>query len=278
MRRPVDGARMAEGAAVSAFDTGCCSRCGKRTLVGPLHGEKGGAITCIPCGIEVHAEIRRSQRREKLRNRLFQAELNSLKRKDEEMFAAEDELSLELLQDTLRLVHPDRHPPEREEMARRVMQELLALKPFVLPKAKPRDVSPIVAPRANCPSVTRPATTELLARYHYPCEVCKHTVPTNYCGICRDRFDRIQAADAERWEERRARANARQRERRARRKSWRRPATCASCGAEFTGRRKDARYCSPACRQRAHRHAVTDTKRTSAGKLLSRNGTSEAAA
>ena len=29
--------------------------------------------------------------------------------------------------------------------------------------------------------------------------------------------------------------------------------TCQSCGREFTSRRRDAAYCSCACRQRAHR-------------------------
>jgi len=29
---------------------------------------------------------------------------------------------------------------------------------------------------------------------------------------------------------------------------------CETCGREFTARRNDARYCSPACRQNAYRH------------------------
>ena len=29
---------------------------------------------------------------------------------------------------------------------------------------------------------------------------------------------------------------------------------CETCGREFTARRNDARYCSPACRQKAYRH------------------------
>ena len=32
--------------------------------------------------------------------------------------------------------------------------------------------------------------------------------------------------------------------------------TCESCGAPFTGVRSDARYCSPACRQRAYRERL----------------------
>jgi hypothetical protein len=45
------------------------------------------------------------------------------------------DLTSELLDDAVRLTHPDCHPPERQELAKRVTQELLALKPFAFPKA-----------------------------------------------------------------------------------------------------------------------------------------------
>jgi hypothetical protein len=45
-----------------------------------------------------------------------------------------------------------------------------------------------------------------------------------------------------------------QRRLRARRKSSRK-STCSACGLIFTPKRSDARYCSNACRQRAHRQA-----------------------
>jgi hypothetical protein len=48
------------------------------------------------------------------------------------------------------------------------------------------------------------------------------------------------------------RESARRRELRAQRKAAR-GARCAGCGAKFNGKRKDARFCSDACRQRAHR-------------------------
>ena len=32
---------------------------------------------------------------------------------------------------------------------------------------------------------------------------------------------------------------------------------CAACGEKFKGKRKDARFCSDTCRQRAHRQPVT---------------------
>jgi hypothetical protein len=36
------------------------------------------------------------------------------------------------------------------------------------------------------------------------------------------------------------------------------PPTDCPCGAKFKDKRKDARFCSDACRQRSHRKAVTD--------------------
>ncbi len=49
-------------------------------------------------------------------------------------------------------------------------------------------------------------------------------------------------------------ATARARERRA----TRRERICRRCHEPFTGRRRDASYCSSACRQAAYRHRVTD--------------------
>lgn len=41
-------------------------------------------------------------------------------------------------------------------------------------------------------------------------------------------------------------------------------AVCAWCGLEFYGRRSDASYCCQACRQKAHRHPATASRRRSA--------------
>jgi hypothetical protein len=38
------------------------------------------------------------------------------------------------------------------------------------------------------------------------------------------------------------------------------PGQCNACGKAFTGRRKDASYCSAACRQRAHRNRLAVTR------------------
>jgi len=255
---------------------GTCPECGEcNTLIGPLHGDKGGPIVCIPCGSKIHARIRREQRQAKLAERLFTAKLSFLNNEEEDP-AGDDELCRELLEDALRLTHPDRHPQERQELAARVTQELLALRPYARPRAKPRDVSPVVAPRDSQTDVTLPAarTTgrEFLHLHQYPCETCRHTIPSYYCGICRGKWEKLQAADREREEVRRQRTNARRREFRAWRKSRRPVRHCAVCKAPLQPtERADSKFCSQACRQRAYRLRVTVNKPSSAGKSPSRN-------
>jgi hypothetical protein len=64
------------------------------------------------------------------------------------------ELTSELLADAIRLAHPDYHPPERQDLARRVTQQLLALQPFAFPAPKPK---PPPSPNTNreTPSVSK---------------------------------------------------------------------------------------------------------------------------
>jgi len=47
------------------------------------------------------------------------------------------------------------------------------------------------------------------------------------------------------------------------------PGACASCGTLLSGRRRDARFCSAPCRQRAHRH--TSATRACTTRLSSRD-------
>jgi hypothetical protein len=180
-------------------------------------------------------------------------------------YAGPHELTLELLEEALRLTHPDRHP-DRAEQATRVTAELLALKPYVLPKPQsntsaavqppPLRVSvtpspPPRAPRNSC-ETAQPRT---VAEPSYPCEICRHTVPYYYCTACSDQWET-------KCREARERDNAKQRARRAWRRHLRPPGRCAVCGTAFKGKRKDAQYCSAACRQRAHRscHATRDSR------------------
>jgi hypothetical protein len=230
-----------------SMSVGHCSRCGERALIGPLHGEHGGPLVCIPCGSEIHARIRKKALQDK---RVMQALMPEFAPE-----AGEDELCAELLEDALRLCHPDRHPPERHEIAHRVTQELLALRPWVLPRAKPRDVSAVLAYGEDREVVTAPEPEQLttaltkISEPRYPCARCRNELPMYYCAACRARWEEDIAARAER-------ENARRRKRRAYLRSfWRQ--RCVGCGEVFKPRRRDARYCSHACRERAYRQRVT---------------------
>lgn len=243
-----------------SMSVGTCVRCAQPSLlVGPLHGERGGPLVCIPCGSKVFADIRRHERRVKLRERWFDLEMANLT--EREPSAAEDELCAETLEDALRLCHPDRHPPERREVADRVTRELLVLRPYVLPRAKPRDVSVVVTPPEKREPVTSPDPSTALAKIpQYPCALCKHTVPMYYCAVCRARWEEIWVRKRETERQQAERDNARARERRAQRRAGRRW-QWVGCGEVFRPTRTDSRYCSRACRQRAYRERVTDKQR-----------------
>jgi hypothetical protein len=151
---------------VTLMRTGQCTNCFEEKLVGPLHLEKRGPDFCLPCGTEGHARQARDRKRHQSVLQAFGFGAS---------YAGPHELTLELLEEAVRLTHPDRHPPERAEQAARVTAELLALKPFVLPKpAAPRNESATVAPAALQTSVTR--LEELMKRIR-PCEICRETIP-----------------------------------------------------------------------------------------------------
>ena len=156
-----------------------CQKCGEHGYVMPLHGERGGPLFCPPCCGAWHGEHgkRRKYGRivikairayldhgggsymdiDKLKTSataarlggIFEASANAKRLLDPLGYGADSigaevgDITAELLQDTLQLTHPDRHPPERQELAKRVTAELLALKPFVFPAPKkPEPVAP----------------------------------------------------------------------------------------------------------------------------------------
>jgi hypothetical protein len=135
-----------------------------------------------------------------------------------------------------------------------VTQQLLALQPFVFPAVKPKPVTPY-KPQRNASSKVSDRNLKEPSGSRYPCADCASTVPLFYCTACRAVFER-------RCQEERERERPKQREwyarRKARRAMGKRPAPCAACGKEVRGQRKDARFCSGACRQRAHRKVVMD--------------------
>jgi hypothetical protein len=236
------------------MSVGQCTRCGNnQKLVGPLHCAEGGPLTCIPCGTEFHKKI--GDRQKKQKRFLAAFEFGA------PQHAQADELSLELLEDAIRLTHPDRHPPERAEQAARVTAELLALKPFVNPKApEPCDTSETSGHDLNSTAVTSPDLRDASetspidgkVKKPYPCETCNFTIPADYCDACRTRYEADYAARRERDRAKWRQANARRSELRAWRKSLQKPSKCIVCAAEFKAR-KDKQYCSHACRQKAYR-------------------------
>ena len=269
-------------------EIGTCQKCNKNgSYIMPLHGDKGGPMFCPFCAGEWHGEHgkRRKYGRIVIKAMKSYVEIGSgkwwdiAKLKDSAMYsdglgaylhlsggslarftdplgygadsigADVGDITSELLNDTLQLTHPDRHPPERQELAKRVTAELLALKPFVFPAPKP-EPPPIYKPRDTSKQGEAAPLKEPSREPAYPCEACASTVPYYYCTPCKTRWDddRRKEREAEREKQR-----AQYRRHKERRDRLRKPTPCQSCGAEFKGKRKDARFCSAACRQKAHR-------------------------
>lgn len=265
------------------MSVGRCTMCGEQKLVGPIHGANGGPLACIPCGIEWHAKYTRRRKFGRIIVKAIKAfysaggspfAIDRLKSaaygfayytEEADTIGAEcGDITSELLNDTIRLTHPDRHPPERQAIAQRVTQELVALKPFVFPAPIHKE------PAARDGSKKVPAATNKdPLRVKYPCELCRDQVPYYYCNACKAEHDKRSSEKREREKAKHRKWYARRREReRARRK----PATCQACGAQFKGRRKDAKYCSAACRQRDHRQRrVTAASLPDVEKLESRD-------
>ncbi len=254
---------------MSGGGPGQCDGCGESTWLLPLHGERGGPLRCFKCAGEWNA--RHSRRRKAGRIvikalKLFDeaggsyADVNklqlvasgiSLPGYEADTLGVEiGDITLELLMDALVLCHPDRHPVERKELATRVTQELLALKPFVFPAPKPELPEPLRT-EAGYDSFNE-AWRKV---YTYPCADCADQTPYFYCNACRAEWEK-------RYEKEHERDKAKQREwYRARRARRIRPKFCAACKNQFTPNRTDAKFCCAACRQRAHRNRVTDKGR-----------------
>ena len=190
---------------MSAVD--CCPGCGERTFLMPLHGDKGGPLCCPLCVGQWNAEHGRRRRTGRIVIRAMMAffdaggrskDIDKLKESAQfgdglfglsvaelsdplgymsgiaRMDGADVELlTSELLADVLRLTHPDHHPPEREDLARRVTQQLLALQPFVFPAPKPK--RPIFPPTSGQSAPRREPIKEGASRSRYPMRrLCRH--------------------------------------------------------------------------------------------------------
>lgn len=223
----------------AAVQTGQCRKCGGfNKLLYPLHGERGGPLMCLTCGTDWHVEKRRRDKNHQLVTRVLGGGL---------IGDPIPELTSELLAEVLQLTHPDKHPPERKELAERVTAELTRLKPYTFPKPKPDKAGPIIPPKRL--TKEQQAETDEKARQaeenRYPCRTCSSEIPKYYCDRCRARWE--EELEQQRENERQQ-ARAR-RERRRMAKQTR----CHQCHQWMVGKRKDTKYCSPACRQKAHR-------------------------
>ena len=249
---------------------GHCAICKKSDLLVALHDERGGPSVCLICAGKWHAEHGRRRKAGRVAIRALQAyndaggkwgDIDKLKlcaigcydnigldplgyMTDAINTHGENvDLTLELLDDIIRLGHPDRHPPERQDLAKRVTQSLVALRPFVFPAPKPK------APRnESLKCASEPFKEPLRPTMVYPCKECADAIPYHYCNTCRAEFEKRAA-------EKQAKENAKQRKWYAQRKATRMRflPRCPQCGVAFKGKRKDARFCSNTCRQAAHR-------------------------
>ena len=259
---------MGEDRGVSLYSFTACGMCDKPLPCVPLHGDKGGPLVCSFCAGKWQAKYSRRRKWGRIVVKALKAyfrEGGGYGDVDKLKLAAMDvkiagldtdtlgveigDITSELLADTLQLVHPDRHPPERHDMAKRVTQDLLALKPFTFPAPKP-PAPPKPRRRDDSAKVSRDTGEDPL-QITYPCEDCALTVPYYYCTSCSAEWEERQAKERER-------DNARQREQYARRaqrrRTLRRRTKCGGCGEDLNPElRKDAKYCSGVCRQRAHR-------------------------
>ena len=267
-----------------------CAKCGEHTYVTPLYGEKGGPPFCPFCAGKWHAEHTRRRKWGRIiikAMKFYEREggrwddFNKLKLvamgilEDfgidplgygvDTIGAEVGDITAELLADTIQLTHPDKHPPERRDAAKRVTQELLALKPFVFPapKAKPASTP---TPRDDKSKWQRATVKEPSQTPAYPCSDCADTVPYYYCTPCKTEWDKRRGEERERENSKQRESYAR---RQRRRKALRPPATCAQCETKFESKRKDAKYCSHVCRQAAYRkRSRADMRTTNAGPQL----------
>jgi hypothetical protein len=205
-----------------------CAMCGARGYTQPLHGAEGGVMCCMLCIGKWHAEHGRRRRLGRIVIRAIAAfldgggqlkDIDDLKHtamcKDSYfgldplgylvgVAATKDEvieLTSDVLTDTLKLVHPDHHPPERRELAQRVTQQLLALQPFVFPAPKPKPV-PEPELRPTTPGGFRDNregkwSNKTDGKSRFPCAGCADTTPYYYCTPCKTEYDKREREKAE---------------------------------------------------------------------------------
>jgi hypothetical protein len=210
-----------------------CVNCGCRTLVFRLRGEKGGPIVCPKCA-GIIDEIYGPRHRRVIDLPGDYVPGGPAKTRP-------GELTLEVINAAVKLAHPDRHGPERLELATCVTAALTALRPYARSTPKPPEPPAIVPDKWPSPRETAKKSLHL----GFPCRNCIELASLYYRDSCRHEWDK-------RWQQERDAENGKRQQRRARKRA-RQPAKTCVCGRNFHGKRMDGKYCSNACRQRAHR-------------------------
>jgi hypothetical protein len=204
-----------------------CTMCDKRDYCRPLHGDKGGPMCCLLCLGKWHGEHGRRRKWGRIVTRAIAAYLEAGGKHDDieklkiaaggigfdplgygEDMIDDDapELTSELLTRALSLTHPDKHPPERRELAASVTGDLATLKPFVFPAKKKEQPQPS---KPRKPTESDKLVDELLAKSRarldesikkmkqYPCVECADAVPMDYCDVCKAEYDKRQQEEFE---------------------------------------------------------------------------------
>jgi hypothetical protein len=277
------------GGVMTSYTHANCTICGKHHYCMPLHGDKGGPLCCLLCAGTWNAEHGRKRRLGRIvvralaaffagggqRRDVHKLELSAIGLEfgvsdmvdplgclsSSDTADADIELTSELLKDVLRLRHPDHHPLERQPLAQNVTQQLLKLQPFVFQAVKPEPKAERSREPADVTDKKNAHGRMINSRNAFPCKDCTNEVPLYYCTACRAEWDKRQRIE---WEKEAAKRRAWYARRAAERKRARPPTTCATCQRKFKGKRTDARFCSNACRQSAHR-SDQQTKRRSVG-------------
>ena len=269
----------------------------------PLHGDKGGPRCCFMCAGAWHAKNTKKRNIGRIVVRAMLAFMDAggtaadiIKLKDTALLSsigfggadvatlcdplgylhgiakANDKeevlLTTELLTDAIRLAHPDMHPPERQDLAHRTSQKLIALQPFVFPAPKPKPAMPVTATTRGHEGTAQKPLHDV-----YPCPECRATKPPFYCDACKKTWAAGQQKERDREKAQRRRWYENRKRRLEMRKG---PMRCACCEGLFKGKRRDSKFCSDRCRQQAHR-AVTDKTRVSEKPTNSRDKTASRA-
>jgi hypothetical protein len=262
---------------MTSASIGYCAKCKEHfSYLVPLHGDKGGAMCCLTCVGAWHAQHGVLRNRGRIAIRAMRSfrdaggsavDLNKLvdtviadgflsfdplgylhdiaKGNDETI-----ELTSELLTDVLTLIHPDHQPPERRELAQSITTRLLSIKPFVFPEWKKKLESPPPWARRNT-SMTNSDEDNKEVLQEYPCPTCRSTVPYFYCTACDAEWKRRKQEERERECAKNRHRYATKRQRQLQSMPARRCSGC--CQLMAKERRRHIKYCSAACRIKAHR-------------------------